>query len=156
MARNPIMWAFGIGVLILIVGLLVPAMITSTTQDTTEAVILEENETAELTDTLQIGLDQVQTSASYTDNATVSLTNLRDYDSTQAVINDTASDTLTLSGDSITVAVDLRTSSSALLSATFAGTFGWNDGARTVMQNMDVIIVLLAILFSLALIGVRI
>lgn len=156
MARNTVQWAFGIGILILIVGIAMPVMISSTTQDASTATILDENETAELTDTLQIGLEDVQTSSNYTNNATVSLTNLRDYSTTEATINDSANETLSLSGEDIVVDVDLRSSSSALLSTTYPATFGWNDGATTIVENLDVIMVVTAIIIITALLVHRV
>lgn len=156
MARSKVMLAVGIGLLALILGVAMPMLISSTTTDTTESVILDVNESTDLTDTLEIRLDAVETSSNETNNATVSVTNLRDYETSSVTINDTESDTVSLSGSDIDVSVDLRTADSALIGVDYPPTFGWDESAVMLVENLDVIMVVVTIVIIFALLGVRI
>jgi len=150
------MLALAIGIIALAGAFVLPVFLDATTSDASQTVILETNESAELTDTLRMDLNDVYAGPNYTDNATVALVNQRTLDSTNAVINDTENATLSLSGENTTVAVDLRTADSAMLQASYPPTFAWGSGASAIVNNLPVLLMIALTIIVLATLGIRI
>ncbi len=145
MPKDKVTVAVGFGLLILAIAFLIPTMADSAVQDRTESNIMSVDETVELNDYLELRLDGINTSSTATDNATVTVTNLKTYDSTQTTINDTENETVEMDAGNVTITNDIRSSDSALLTSTYESTFGWAGGASDIMEYMPLILVIATI-----------
>lgn len=150
--RQIVLWAFGIGVFALALALIVAPMITATTADTTATNYIDENESVSLTDTLSLAVTDINTSGTEY-MVTLEATDENTLSTAQTTLNTTENATIQLSGDAINVNVDDRGTDTALVSATYPPAFGWNGGARAMLDNLGVVIVITAVIMVLGLLG---
>lgn len=143
---------FAIGVLALIIGTLVPATIDAQDAEKRDTVLLEEGESEIYDDVIEIELLAVNNSGS---NVNVSVRDTATQDNqniTNLSIGETKS--VNLVGGAVEVTnEDIETGQSADLTPAFARTYGWEPGAKTFADNLDIMLSLLGILMVLGGLG---
>lgn len=152
MAKGHIVIIVALGVFVLLAGMILPTAISSTGENATTGLQLDEGETTTVTDGLEA------TAVSTADNQ--SEIQLRDVE-TQQVINKTITegDTATYefsNRDTVTVTVEDSQSQTVYLSPIeYPRSYGWGDGAKMFADNIGLLLVILTfLLFGSVLIAV--
>lgn len=147
MSRQLIAGGFAVGVIVLALAFGVPQLIDATQTDAQASFNLTVGESSNATETLAVEAKAVNATA---DNATIELTDLRSLDTNSTTLNGSETDSVSLSGDTISVELRSTAGNASLLTVTYPPMFAWDDSARTVMENLDVVFVLVVVLAILA------
>lgn len=147
----------GIGVIFAIVlitlslAFIFPANFNSIDSVSNESFIQNENESIFVTTNLESKIIDVNDS---TDNITVRLTNTETNEKISLTdLKKNTNESITLSSSTITVFYEDKSNKDFLLSYEYDTYFNWPTGAKTIMQNMDIMLITIAIvtLFGLGL-----
>ena len=134
---------FGLGILVLVIAFLVPGMISLTSGESSTVYELNENDSVQVTDRLSLTLQDINE----TDlNVTVELTDLQSLQNTTATLENLSTNELQLEGENITVGVGsvYDADTPVRIDVDYPKMYGWDAGPRTFMQNIEVIVVLIA------------
>lgn len=138
---------FAIGVLVLGMALFVPALIDASQGDASDTFELTNQSSEDLTDTLQVEVTRVNQSE---DNTNVTVRDLRSLDTNSTQLDAGNATDLTLSGDTINVTADsIINASASQLTVVYPPMFAWDDGPRTFVDNLDIVLALLAMVVIL-------
>lgn len=154
--RQLILAIFAVGVLALVIAVAGPSILDPVINDSDQTLSVTGGEDYVLTDTLNVSVTDIEQGAS-TANATFTNLRTRNTSSTGAVAEGNST-TVTLDGDQITFEVDdITGSNTAVTTAVYPPLFGWADGPRRFMENLDIIIMILigAIVIGMAVIMVK-
>lgn len=150
MSARLILVAFAIGVIGLSIALFAPAAIDPVINDVSETTNVSEGGTVELSDTLQLTMEEVNQGAD-TINGTFLSTRTRNA-STTGLIDEGNSTTVMIDGDNLTLSNDEVTgATTAVISATYPPLFGWADGPRTFVENLDLMMLVVVATLAIAL-----
>lgn len=140
-----------LGIFVLLIGLIFPTAIDASHTDATAGFELSEGENTTVTDGLRMAVESVEG-----DNATISLTDTqtRETESQTLTIGETG--TYTTNGETSNVTVESINSNNVTTStAEYSRTYGWGDGPKTFVDNLGLILAILAFLMGVgALAGV--
>lgn len=141
--------ALALSVLSLAAALFVPVFIDATGTNSVDSAELSEGQTANITDRLSVTADVIDTTSN---TANYTLRNEDTLNTTTTSLGIGSNETVSLSGENITVTHDRITSdNTTVVTLDYSPMFGWNDSARTFIQNMDIVLAALAILMILVL-----
>lgn len=142
MAHELIKLGVTMGILVLAGALLAPPLIDATETDSSETVQLSVNESEELTDVLEVKAINVSHA---NQNATLNVTNLRNYSHNQTTLNVSNTTTTDLSGDTLTITLkSVDDQNRAAVKIDYPAYLGWNQQARVFMENIPIVIAMLA------------
>ncbi len=152
MAKAFVGGAFFLGMIVLGAAFFVPSMMDLTVEDGVETIEMDQSQVVDLTDTLELQLDRVNNTSN---DVNVTYTNTRTLDTNSTLINETATEAVNLSGDTIRTTSDsIIDNSTAQLTVEYPPLFGWDSGPRAFMQNLDIILALFGfVLIGLSLVG---
>lgn len=156
MSARLIFAAFAIGVIALAIALFTVPTIDPLMNGVSETTNITEGQTEELTDRLHMDIENVS-DANSTVNATFLATNTRNTTNTGDVSAGNSTN-VTVDGDTIEFRVESVTgSTTADVTANYTPLFGWADGPRAFVENLDLIIVIIMGMLAVALtvVGVR-
>lgn len=140
--------AIALGVVVLTVALFMPTLINSTTTDNTSTFELEEGNETNVTEKLVVEVDNIKT-ASTPNNSTITVRNSETLNTSTKTIDAGNNKTYTVDGDNVTITLDNTFESGgsefATITAEYDPKFGWDNGARTFMENMELILAALAV-----------
>lgn len=152
---RPLVVIVALGFFVLALGLFIPSVIDAEQETTRAAFELNTSETETVDGLVDFTLDDVNETAG-TVNVTVR-DNATQEEATITGLNTSVDQTVTPADDPVTVnLVEIEPSqtgsdsSEATLLPSFAWTYGWNDGAVTFADNIDLMLVLLGLIMMLA------
>lgn len=156
MSARLILVAFAVGVIGLSIALFAPQAIDPVINDLSDTTNVTEGEQKDITERLVLETENVdqggdQVNVSFLSTKTRNVT-------TTGPVNVSNSTTVTLDGDSITFTPEEITgSTTADVTVEYPALFGWDDGPRTFVENLDIMlmIVFAALAVALAVIGVK-
>jgi hypothetical protein len=128
------------GVLVLATAFLVGPLSTYATTDASQTLELRQNDSVEVTDTLSVTALDVNQSNSTTQ---YQITDEDTLATNQTRLSVSQGSVLLLSGDNITVSLDSIESSVSVTEVEYPPMFGWDDGPRTVISNLPIILTLI-------------
>lgn len=135
---------FALGALILAVGVFVSPLIGSAESDAQTAVELSDNQS----ETVHQNLDVVAAINTTSGNATFTFTNSRTLDrNSTSVLQTGQSETLRLSGESITVNNSQFRDPTVVADVTFPPTFGYDDSVKTFYDNLGLLLAFVGFFF---------
>lgn len=153
MTHQAVLGAFALGALIFAVGVFMSPMISATAEDAETSVELADNDSEEVMQYLEVEPSVNETNG----NATVTVRNTRTFDTSDTAELQTGDeDTVTVSGENVTVQNSAFSDPEVVLDVTYPPTFAYDGGAKTFYGNLDVILatVGLVIVMSTLFLGV--
>lgn len=140
-----------LGVFVLLIGLIFPTAIDASHTDATAGFELSEGENTTVTDGLRMAVESVEG-----DNATISLTDTQTRESERQTLTIGETGTFTTNGETSNVTVESINSNNVTTSTVeYSRTYGWGDGPKTFVDNLGLILAILAFLMGVgALAGV--
>lgn len=131
---------FGFGVLALSVGLFLPALIDAPTNQARTAESLEEGQMAKI-DGIRLELVEVNQGQGFVNLTVTDLATLESANISNLSVGETK--TATPVDDPVEVSLtEITGGTEATLEASFPWTYGWNDSAKLIVDNFDVLLVL--------------
>lgn len=152
MSRRAVMGVFLLGIVVLVGAFLVPGLRDTTAEDARSVIELRENESVELANNqLRVNATDVNESSS---TVNVTVTELSGFEQNETSLGIGGSETLTLRNESVTVGLEtLRGGKRAVVSVERSPYFGWPDGPRGFMSNIQVLVVAIGIVMMLGLVA---
>lgn len=146
--------ALGLILLVLFGAIAIPAVVEASNSDVTQSETVNEGETTRIGFNLALRVNNVGT-----DTVDVTLISRNTGNTTTETLNvsDPALDTETVTIDNETVEVEVTRleKSSALLSLTYPGTFGYSGGILTIRDNLPIILVAMLFISIMAFVGIK-
>lgn len=137
-AKLPVAFV-ALGMFTLLIAFAVPPAISASQSTTTDTFVLGEDETAAVTDGLNVTLDD-----STDGNATVTFEDTETGISETVTVNESETVNVTLNGEDVTVTVTESSELEAQLEVEYSQRYGWDAGAKTVASHLDVILLIVA------------
>lgn len=134
--------AISIGAVILFVVVAMPVVVDSTTGENSQTLQLDEDDTVRLSDRLELTNERIRPPDP--ENATFTVTDTESLESGTQLIQNGSDATFALGGGNVTVAVTSITDSqpeTTTVTVMYPTTYGWPDGARTIANNLGLILV---------------
>lgn len=148
--------AMTIGVFVLVVALLLPAVISAADSDQSKKVELTEGETIEVKNGLAITGDDINPSG---DNATVTVFNQDTLNGSTQQLNDTETKYFVVDGYNTSVSANNtflsdNSRKTSRLTIGYNPYFNWNGGATIFFQNLELLLVIVGGIMVLGLAGI--
>lgn len=141
MATRFVFALFVVGVFALAIALFAPAAIDPIVNDVQQTHNMTEGETVELTDTLDVTLNDVDQGG---DGINATYRAPRTQNTTFASVNTSESKTIELDGDNITITNEaIESNTDAIITSLYPPMFGWDSGPRTFIEELDTIMMIL-------------
>lgn len=148
MADKALIFAFVLGIGILSLGMLVPSLVETTTEDASTTIQVNNQTQTNITNNLELEVSRVNNSESTTN---VTLRNLRTFATNNSSVDETNTTALALSGDNISVTNQAVVDNDTVrLGVVYPPMFAWNGGARAFVANLDIIMILLGFTLIMA------
>ncbi len=132
---------FALGMVAIVVGAMVPATIDAQDAEARDTVLLEEGDTAEFDDVIELELLAVNNAESFVNVTVRDIETQSDANITNLSVGETK--TVSPVSDNVSVTLEeIETGNSADLTPSFSRTYGWNGGAKLFMNEMDTMLTL--------------
>lgn len=143
-----IVQAVSLGIIILFVVVAIPTVIDATETEGVQTIELEENETERLSDRLEITAENINASANET---TLKLRDTQSLDEQTQTVASGSTTTFNLSDGDVTVTVQEVEQNTTQSDVSYPRTYGWGDGAKTITDNLGLVLAVAAFIIVLGL-----
>lgn len=132
--------AFVLGAFVLAAGVFVGPMIGAAENDAQTVLELSDDESVEVTDTMQV---EASINSSANNDTTVTVTNLRTLDSANTTLSVGEKGNVTVNGDKVVIEYDRYSGGVSTVTVTYPPTIGWADGPALFVDRLGLLLSLL-------------